>query len=66
MPVTEAVFLKDDPFREIRCPFAIERNLHRFLSINGAAFNQLCIIDDRLGLKLKLANEGLTSSSPVP
>ena len=58
MPVTETVFLKDDSLCEAHSPLPIKRDLNRFLSINGATFNELRIVRHRLGLKLKLPNRG--------
>jgi len=59
VPVTKAVFLKDDSLCETRCSLPIKSDLDRFLSINGATFNQLGIVHYCLGLKLELANRGL-------
>ena len=44
MPVTKTVFfLKDDSLCETRCSLPIKSDLDRFLSINGATFNQVGI-----------------------
>src|SRR4029453_16181817 len=58
VPVTKAVFLEDDSLREARYSLPIKCNLQCFLSIDGAAFNQLRIGNYCLGLKLKFTNRG--------